>query len=325
MMHIQIIVIFVMIFSGLMLNLASFTINKQVQSSLINTFIFFQIIFAIKNLNLAADYYLFINVISININSILFNTLRIIISNLFLTSLIIIAGFLYTNIYLRYFRFVLYIIITVLTIILILLGVFNKPIEKTFYAFILVLFVLSILYLLYAIIIKTKNFDNKTINNFLNIILIIFLLFIPLIIYDIINTLISGLNESINIIEFGFDLRLYYLFYTPLLYLVLSIVLFQFSLKMYYISINSTIIKNENINPEIENYNLSNSEKQILYLIVNGFDNKTIAVKRNLSLNTVKTYIKRIFNKTGAKSRYEIISKFGKVTQMSDNSTPKND
>jgi len=55
---------------------------------------------------------------------------------------------------------------------------------------------------------------------------------------------------------------------------------------------------------------LSTKEKEIVALVCKGLSNEEIAKSLNLSCNTVKSHLNRIFKKAGVKSRGELISLF---------------
>lgn len=56
-------------------------------------------------------------------------------------------------------------------------------------------------------------------------------------------------------------------------------------------------------------YNLSNRELEVLELLCSGLTNKEIAEKLFISEYTVKDHIKRLMEKLGTSSRFEIIAK----------------
>jgi DNA-binding CsgD family transcriptional regulator len=57
----------------------------------------------------------------------------------------------------------------------------------------------------------------------------------------------------------------------------------------------------------IKNFSITEREKNIIELVNKGLSNKEIADKLNLSLNTVKSYMYNIFQKTQIKSRTALI------------------
>ncbi|MCC3143735.1 helix-turn-helix transcriptional regulator [Halanaerobium sp. Z-7514] len=67
-------------------------------------------------------------------------------------------------------------------------------------------------------------------------------------------------------------------------------------------------INNEKlINKSANKYNLTDREKEVLKLTIQGLSNQEIAAKLFISVNTVKKHISHLFNKCGASSRTELI------------------
>lgn len=66
----------------------------------------------------------------------------------------------------------------------------------------------------------------------------------------------------------------------------------------------------ENINllKIIRQYHLSKREQEILHLLMKGYSNKEIAHELNLSLNTIKTYMRLLMNKFNVGNRSSIIA-----------------
>ncbi len=60
----------------------------------------------------------------------------------------------------------------------------------------------------------------------------------------------------------------------------------------------------------MEKYNLSAREKEVLTSVLLGKNNKEIADELYISIYTVKRHMSHIFEKTGTKSRYELMSAF---------------
>ncbi len=57
---------------------------------------------------------------------------------------------------------------------------------------------------------------------------------------------------------------------------------------------------------------LSNREFMVALLVARGFSNKKVASELGLSDGTVKVHLKRIFQKLGAKRRYDLIVKLSR-------------
>ena len=56
-------------------------------------------------------------------------------------------------------------------------------------------------------------------------------------------------------------------------------------------------------------YNLSDREKQVLQLIVNGFSYKMIASDMFIAIDTVRSHIKKIYEKLQVNSKSEAVAK----------------
>ena len=63
--------------------------------------------------------------------------------------------------------------------------------------------------------------------------------------------------------------------------------------------------------PQLEEYNLTPKEKEILSLLVKGLAYKQIAYNTNISAETINTHIKNIYRKLNVHSRSEIAARFG--------------
>lgn len=58
-----------------------------------------------------------------------------------------------------------------------------------------------------------------------------------------------------------------------------------------------------------EDYNLSDREKQVLQLLVNGYSYKMIAAEMYISIDTVRSHIKKIYEKLHVNSKSEAVAK----------------
>jgi DNA-binding NarL/FixJ family response regulator len=61
---------------------------------------------------------------------------------------------------------------------------------------------------------------------------------------------------------------------------------------------------------EINNYQLTEREQEVLLLLAEGFRNKEVAVKLNVSAATVKSHVYNIYQKLHVTSKVEAINKF---------------
>lgn len=76
-------------------------------------------------------------------------------------------------------------------------------------------------------------------------------------------------------------------------------------------SIASQVLKmfSEVQTPANENYNLSEREKEVLQLLVNGYSYKMIAAEMFISIDTVRSHIKKIYEKLHVNSKSEAVAK----------------
>jgi DNA-binding NarL/FixJ family response regulator len=61
--------------------------------------------------------------------------------------------------------------------------------------------------------------------------------------------------------------------------------------------------------PQGEDYNLSDREKQVLQLLVNGYSYKMIASEMFIAIDTVRSHIKKIYEKLHVNSKSEAVAK----------------
>lgn len=95
-------------------------------------------------------------------------------------------------------------------------------------------------------------------------------------------------------------------------YIVKAVVLTKKSSKKnernYLFLLERIIPENLNLIKIIREYKLSNREQEILHLLIKGYSNKEIAYELNLSLNTIKTYMRLLMNKFNVNNRSSIIA-----------------
>ncbi|ULQ58009.1 response regulator transcription factor [Flavihumibacter rivuli] len=61
--------------------------------------------------------------------------------------------------------------------------------------------------------------------------------------------------------------------------------------------------------PQSEDYRLSEREKEVLQFLVNGYSYKMIASDMNISIDTVRSHIKKIYEKLHVNSKSEAVAK----------------
>ena len=78
----------------------------------------------------------------------------------------------------------------------------------------------------------------------------------------------------------------------------------------YVQSLNILIRKNENFDYLILKYNISQREKEIILLLIEGKSNNYIKESLFISYHTVKNHITNIYKKLNVKNRHELIHFF---------------
>lgn len=99
------------------------------------------------------------------------------------------------------------------------------------------------------------------------------------------------------------------IFSLPIIYLVLNITLL---IRKEKILPFLATIDNKKVN--FEESNLTKKEKQVAKLVKEGYSNKEIAYKLNISPSTVKNHIYNIFQKTNSVSRIDFLNKMGQFS-----------
>lgn len=94
----------------------------------------------------------------------------------------------------------------------------------------------------------------------------------------------------------------------PIMYCILSVV------------VTWTLVQQRNTAPRLSektDYGLSDRETEVLRLVQRGLSNKDIGEKLHISTNTVKTHLRAVFDKTGVRSRFELIARTNERTEDS--------
>ena len=93
------------------------------------------------------------------------------------------------------------------------------------------------------------------------------------------------------------------LYFTSLFYLIWNIIFIKLA---YPYAITSRPTQHA-VQAFVEQYRLTEREQDIVSLLLNGLSNKDIARSLYIEESTVKRHIQNIFQKTGAKSRFDLI------------------
>jgi NarL family two-component system response regulator LiaR len=78
---------------------------------------------------------------------------------------------------------------------------------------------------------------------------------------------------------------------------------------LHRVALGDTVVRGRRVtpSPEIANVELTRRETQVLGLIASGMSNADIARATNLSINSVKTYIRGAYQKIGARNRAQAL------------------
>jgi len=119
------------------------------------------------------------------------------------------------------------------------------------------------------------------------------------------------------ILDFYLIKTLSFSLFIPLFYFSYSIVFLQAFIKMYHVdSISETSPEEINdLNDYLNLAGISVREKEVVTLIMKGYSNQKISNQLFISLSTVKTHVRNIFQKLNVESRFEIMSRINKRQQ----------
>jgi DNA-binding CsgD family transcriptional regulator len=116
-----------------------------------------------------------------------------------------------------------------------------------------------------------------------------------------------------------FDMYLYVRFqvfvFSPIIYCTFCILFTRYIAKQYFakLALVSSGLDEAVIDGIMTRAGISPREKEVILLISNGLGNREIADKLFISLNTVKTHNRNIFQKLGVRSRFELLVKLQEV------------
>ena len=74
----------------------------------------------------------------------------------------------------------------------------------------------------------------------------------------------------------------------------------------------NTVVKPAPAAPNLDEYGLTKREKEVVQLLIKGFAYKEIAARCFISMATLNTHIRNIYDKLGIHTRAEIAARFGK-------------
>ena len=206
-----------------------------------------------------------------------------------------------------------YLILSVFYFVLSIIGILTS---FNIYILSSMIFYISIFYLLVVGFLNYKNIEDKTIEFIVKVLGIITILIYPVLIYQ----LIIYRKDFMNINSIDVTLMLFYTWWN----LVMLGYLLWYFISMIKSNNNrisdSLCEKNDESDNnikledkiEVNDFNLTKREKQILSYLLSGKTNKEISLIFDISLNTVNNHVANIYYKSGVKNRVELVNKFSK-------------
>lgn len=206
-----------------------------------------------------------------------------------------------------------YLILSVFYFVLSIIGILTS---FNIYILSSMIFYISIFYLLVVGFLNYKNIEDKTIKFIVKVLGIITILIYPVLIYQ----LIIYRKDFMNINSIDVTLMLFYTWWN----LVMLCYLLWYFISMIKSNNNrisdSLCEKNDESDNnikleekiEVNGFNLTKREKQILSYLLSGKTNKEISLIFDISLNTVNNHVANIYYKSGVKNRVELVNKFSK-------------
>lgn len=206
-----------------------------------------------------------------------------------------------------------YLILSVFYFVLSIIGIL---ISFNIYILSSMIFYISIFCLLVIGFLNYKNIEDKTIKFIVKVLGIITILIYPVLIYQ----LIIYRKDFMNINSIDVTLMLFYTWWN----LVMLCYLLWYFISMIKSNNNrisdSLCEKNDESDNnikleekiEVNDFNLTKREKQILSYLLSGKTNKEISLIFDISLNTVNNHVANIYYKSGVKNRVELVNKFSK-------------
>lgn len=157
--------------------------------------------------------------------------------------------------------------------------------------------IIIILYCILKFFNRVKKIKEYEIKLFVKAIITTTLIVIPIMVSDF---FISQFRFFINNIEVSPN-------HLGIFYLVWNLVSLSFVL-WYFVYKFKKIDTGKNLAILSKNYNITEREKEIVYLIAEGLSNKEICDKLFVSMPTVKTHIQNIYQKTNVTNRVELVN-----------------
>jgi len=165
-----------------------------------------------------------------------------------------------------------------------------------------IMFVSIIIYSIIIGFIHQKSISNNQLKKTIKFLMILMLIFIPGIYNDTFRSEITSIRFY-PLLYWAFSVTFTY-------YFIKSFLLRETERKTKYVS--NSITASNNTDSLLNNYNISEREKEVVALLLEGKSYQQIAEQLFVSVNTVKTHVRKIYPKLGINSRHELVNKINK-------------
>lgn len=170
---------------------------------------------------------------------------------------------------------------------------------------------LVIFYSVGFLLISFKEMKSEYTKKVLKLFMVTTILFLP---YMYLDTRIEQIAALNKLFPYG-------LLSVPAFYLIWNVLSIYFGVKYFKSHISAaknlqnekTIIETEDKRQQFfERFNITNREKEIILLLIEGYSYNQLAEELIISMTTVKTHIHNIYKKVGVKNKIELIHQINK-------------
>ncbi len=159
------------------------------------------------------------------------------------------------------------------------------------------MFLIAFLNTILLIWVYRRRIQHEINRKILKTILLICLIFLPAFIADL---FVEKFRMTLQVLNYGIDFEIIF-------YLVWNVISIVYIIQ--YLITKITVVPSVRLSEDfVRKYSISAKEKEIISLIVKGYNNKLIADCLFISSQTVKNHIYNIYQKASVNSRAELVS-----------------
>ncbi|WMJ89028.1 LuxR C-terminal-related transcriptional regulator [Anaerocolumna sp. MB42-C2] len=167
-----------------------------------------------------------------------------------------------------------------------------------------------VLYNIIVLIINLDKINESMIKSGIKKLLIVSLIMFPIMVLD---TLIEKLPVIGGYFPYGiFSIFIYYILFSgmSLFYIIKNFIILSNTPANSIKNVGITDVNShsEQMEEIFKNFNITNREREVINLLIEGHSYKSIGDKLVISLPTVKTHIYNIYKKLGIKNKIELIN-----------------